>query len=376
MNRHRPRVHTGVPVARRAHAFIAAEASGLIALPAWLTITCATTNRTSQQSATTVQKGYAANAARARNVGSGFGLSVECASTNRDRFSEAVGSWTMSGSATASDANGQTAPDGTLTADKLNWIAGADSLGSGLLTAVTNGTRACCSVWALQDGSTTQIQSYDSNSAVWNDTFTLTSSWQRISSKGTAGASNTLNRWGRHGVIAAGAAWLWGTQLEDKGYPTSYIVSAAGGVARAGDVLVAAPAVALPSGFFRLDMTFAPNYADTEFGSDHNLFYVDANNRIYLKQSDKKVYIVVGGQATASSALTFSREDAIRIVASHTPSAGQSLAVYKNAVQVGSTVTDSTVKTAISAPSSVGILCDTTAAVECADLRSLAVGRA
>lgn len=349
--------------------------SGAFTLPSWLAITCATTGRTTQTSATTLIKGLGANVARARNVGSGWGLSVESARTNLCTNSEALGSWNALNGATITNVDGQTDPSGTSTADKLNWTSAGQSLiYSGPTIAINNAGVA--SAWVLADTATT-IDQYDGNAGLVGQNFAISAStWRRaILSNPAVHAAATNYCYGRNSTATAGAAWLWGAQLEQGAlYPGSYIPATASSVLRAADVLTATTSAISTNGFFAVDFTFAPNYTQTEFTNDHNLVYFGANDRVYLKQSDKTLRLRLGGVDIASTALTFAREDAIRVQATHSQTRGRRLVVSKNGVPVYDSGTQS-VGSAISLPGSVGILCDGTAALECADLRSIAVLR-
>ena len=136
--------------ARVLQSFTAANVSslvtGLTTLPGWMTITCATTGRTSQTSASTIVAGLGANAARARNAGSGTGLSVENAMTSTARNSNAYGSWTAS-SAPVVTSDAAASPDGTTIADELDATGGSIYLSNDVTGAVHN-----WNIWAKQSG--------------------------------------------------------------------------------------------------------------------------------------------------------------------------------------------------------------------------------
>jgi hypothetical protein len=317
---------------RRLRPLVAAEfstmpASGLFTLPSWLAIACATTGRTTQTSASTVVSGIGANAARARNIGSGCGLSVENARGNLAKYSSVLSQWTPFTTTIATDST--VAPDGTTTADTATWSTGtsyANGQGSSPI-----GPACVISIWALKSGATTPVQLFDGQAGAYPVKLTLSTSWARYECKVssataavcTTGFGNLL------GGVAAGSAVAWGAQIEtDSAYPTSFLPNAGNTqLSRAADVLsIASPSLVAPGGFFKAELVVAPNYASTEFTGDHDLLYFGANDRLFIRQSDKKLVLRIGGADVASAALTWAREQPISIRASHTKQ-GRALAV-------------------------------------------------
>jgi hypothetical protein len=105
-----------------------------------------------------------------------------------------------------------------------------------------------------------------------------------------------------------GACRWFGLQLEQRSYATSYHASS-----RLADQLEAVSSVVMPDGFAKFDMVFRPHYAHDEASGDHNLFYVDDDNRIYFRQSDANIVFRWNGDDLASGALTFDAHDTLTL---------------------------------------------------------------
>ncbi len=346
--------------------------TGLIVIPGWMAITCATAGRTSQVSASTLVAGLGANAARARNIGSGTGLSVEMARTNLALNSD---TWTGTGwsagsmTRTASQAD----PAGGSVASK--WT----SAGGDFTNFQTGTTARTYSAWVKGSTGTPPYAHFQKANSIltWVDITTTT--WARAvivyaSDQATGQiVCRTDNVPTGSGPTGASTFLTYGAQAEASvAYPSSYFPTAGATGARAADVLsVAAPANVAPGGFFELDMLVAPNYADTEQSADHNLVYFDTNNRIFIQQSTKKVVLRIGGADVLSSALTWSREAPIRIHALHRPG-GRKLDVAGATSGNGSSGLQSAAA-AISLPGTSYLMGSNTGAEECADLRHLMI---
>lgn len=342
----------------------ASKSAGLFtSIPSWFSISCATTSRTVQTSAASMVSGLGANALRTYSAdGSTFGCAIENSSKNWDLNTETGASYTVLNGAALVSSNSNTAPDGNATADRFSWTTTANSLIS-TAQASTAGAGACGSMWVLAQGSTTQIESFDGAAGAWNDVKTINSStWVRLDSKRSPNGSPAVNYWGHHGTVAAGSSWLWGAQLEDLLYPTSYIPNTTTARTRAADVVSATASSVCLGGYFHVKIIFAPLYADTENTTDHNLFYLDANNRIFLQQNTKKIVLRIGGSNISSAALTWARNTAITVEAIHSSRTGRNLIV-------NGTSTTGSVASAISLPASAYILGSNTGPEEGASLQ-------
>lgn len=371
--------------------FVASLSTGLLtSLPSFLSIACATTGRTTQTGASSFVRSLGANAKRARNVGRGVGLAVEtaranklCGNTDTWTGSATLQQWN-SGTVTVTRTNGQTAPDGTSNA--VQFALPDPDFGFGdfcsLKTFLAYGQGGTLSSWARGITRTDTAKPYgyiswdqDADASVAVEVTSTV--WTRLSLTTPAtDRQYPVLEYSRTSptVNVRATVHVYAMQLElGANYPSSYfpVANGAENQTRAQDLLTC-PSAALiaPGGFFNWDLVFAPHYASTEYAADHNLVFFDSNNRVYLRQSDNKIVVVVGGHASVSSALTFTRDDAVRVRVSHTAAVGQTLSVFVNDQQIGSTGVDGTVKTAISLPATAGILGDGATTSESADLRS------
>src|SRR5690606_19537935 len=109
-----------------------------------------------------------------------------------------------------------------------------------------------------------------------------------------------------------GACRYWGIQLETGAYVSPFHA----GTCEPGSLFAPTEAL-IRDGFYRLRLTCWPGYANGETAADHNLIYLDDDNRLYFRQSDQKMVFVVAGDALESSALTFSRWQELTITIEH-----------------------------------------------------------
>jgi hypothetical protein len=195
------------------------------------------------------------------------GLLIEEGRTNllvrSEEFNDAA--WTkVNASVTA---NGATSPSGTLTADTLvrsgtslallasaDLVAGAVSLTSSLYAKagtqnflvaqvnINNGTSASFITFDLTNGTVGTRQDLINSIAFTAVATNVGNGWYRCSVTFTGGstnstvlfgaASNANNRNGTNG----GTIFIWGAQLEAGSFPTSYIPTTTGTLARSADV--------------------------------------------------------------------------------------------------------------------------------------------
>jgi len=355
---------------------VSSASTGLVTLPSYLTITGATAGRSIRTGPSTVVSALGANAARARRTNSaGFALAVEKAMTqfekNTNDFTAA--SWNKDGMTV--DAGAVTLPDGTSVSGKnqlnLTGCAGADGP---YQTTAMGAVSYCLSVWMQQAGGACTFKITDSVTGTQQESAVLNTVWtqyvhvRNVSFGDPTGAGIWILK--TSGNALGQVAF---PQAENGLYPTSFFPNTGTSpTTRAQDLLVHnTPSILAPNGFFPgLDISVVPHYASTEYIADHNLVYFGANDRIFLRQADNKVVLRLGGADIVSTALTFAREDEIRVRAQHT-AAGRRLFVWLN----GGKIYDSTLQSAgaaITLPGSVGLLSDGTTTVESAGLRRLA----
>lgn len=348
--------------------------AGTYTLPSFLSIASSTTNRTSQISATSIRTGFGANAARARSVdGSTFGLSIENAATNYCKGSNGDfnSNWSVgSGAITISSA---TDPGGGSSNCSLNDTSNsvASFMLLGGLSIPGNGVYTT-SMWikSLTTGQTSiNINLTGIASLVHNG---IDSNWTKITATNTASStSGNIVAQPLNSAALTGIMQSYGLQLEAGKYPTSTLLTNGSTAARNADVLsIPSPTSLFPSGYFDVQFTFAPNYANTEQTSDHSLLWFDSSNSVYLQQSTSKIILKLGGSAIiTSSALTWSRNQSITVRVKHT-SSGRFITI-SGATTGNGTTTDTSAVSAVTIPSTVYLLGSSTGAEEASDLRSI-----
>lgn len=146
--------------------------------------------------------------------------------TRTEEFDHAA--WTLAGSASRS-ANAGAAPDGTTTADRLQFTASAsDGIEQRFATTVGGGVTYTASVWMRSNnGSTQTVRLKNTHSAVVDNiaNCTVTTEWQRFSfavtNGGSAGDGQILGIQGPS-TPAAADILVWGAQLELGPTTTTY----------------------------------------------------------------------------------------------------------------------------------------------------------
>ncbi|MBM4179837.1 MAG: hypothetical protein FJ211_11000, partial [Ignavibacteria bacterium] len=179
------------------------------------------------------------------------GLLLEAAGTNLALHSEALGSWANNGGGIAITSNVEVAPDGTTTADRLAQSA-VTNAGRHLFnggSSVRSGQTFTTSFWIRRvSGTDAQptIRVYGIGGGP-SQIVTATSSWQRITWTWTA-----LNDGGNYEIGSVGFSWdingaannnvysIWGFQVEQNPYATSYIPTVASTVTRSADTSTSA----------------------------------------------------------------------------------------------------------------------------------------
>ena len=183
------------------------------------------------------------------------GLLVEEQRTNIVTYSQQFDQWTKEFSGSASvptvTANVDTSPDGTASADKIDFsVTGSTSSDQSRIASnygtVTNGTLYAYSIWlkAASAGDVGKrlslaVGGFSSGSQV----VTLTDSWQRVTGTGTAGSTvGRIDLQARGDLDKTVSALAWGGQIEvgvslaSTSFATSYIPTGAAQATRTADV--------------------------------------------------------------------------------------------------------------------------------------------
>jgi len=349
-------------------------------LPPWLHIECITSERTSQWGPNLIKRPFAADAARPRNVGNGWGLSLESQRKNQILNSDAWDgpTWISSAPVPAmAKTTGNADPSGGNAATKFvaglaqrsdkatipigyasAWFRGEDPAGTYAHFVVSIGDTG----WRFQ-------------------TLTGISDWSRVS-LGTGSGEYFLDTVGNGPsnappITASGTIYAHAAQHEtDNGnnvvyYPSSYIPNTDKVRLRYADRLYTDSAAELiPSGYFHVVMKVAPNYASGEATENfHYLLYINGTNQLRIELDEGKIALESGGNSLTgpgSGSVVWSRDQEITVEVNVTPK-GRTLTVS------GATSGNFTVSDAEDRPwpadNRIFILGTSGGAQECADLR-------
>jgi hypothetical protein len=300
---------------------------GTLALAPWLTYECATAETSAQTSLSTVRTRFAAHAPRAvSRDGSTWGLLVEPAATNLITEQD-LAAWGGSVSSISSDV----APDGSVgdviatdgnnTLQSLTYAAGAFS-GVATIGAF---------VRRRDDGAgTPRVFTRDgTGSAITIFGESAAEAWAKMSATADHTGANIIVTLRPRGSGAAdqGSAGFWAMQFEAGAYPTSFIGADNATFTRAAGSLMALSSRIAPHGYFDVAITYAPQYAHDEVTGEHDLLYVDADNRCYYDGADDSFHLVLDGVEVATvGAVTFSALQELTVTIQHLDS-GATLSV-------------------------------------------------
>ena len=169
------------------------------------------------------------------------GLLIEPASTNLLLYSTQFdnASWSKVLGTTVT-ANTTLAPDGTITADTVNFTSSdGNRLDQTITTTAVAGTSYTFSVWLKGSGTINIVSTEASGTPASEPTVTLTSTWTRYTATYTAVASGAVLRvmliW--RATNTATSCQIWGAQLESGSKATSYIDTTSTSVFRNADVI-------------------------------------------------------------------------------------------------------------------------------------------
>jgi hypothetical protein len=371
-------------------------------LPNWLTFESPTANRSSQTSDTSLCIGFPANAPRARNVSPGaqpdkWGLSIESERTNEVLQSDSwhldagPDGWKSAGSGVDMTlSTNQPDPAMGMNAAKFQstglfmggqhsryfnvdgrvastWVRGEGLLGVGCKDAM--GMAEMCYARLVHKN---QFPYYV------NVKNTV---WRRISIVHTQNYADAIRFESRDVPLGAGEVsgstnfYAFGAQIEkDAAYPSSYMSTGNTKVQRAAEKLYAPQGEKLlPGGLLNVTMRFVPNFASNEQSvSEYRLLQIGDNgvgdtNRIYLRQSDKKVVLKLDSITLESEPIDFAREQELTIMAKTLAGGGAELTI-SGATSGNGTKSDGSVAQ-LPMGETIIILGTDNGAQECADLR-------
>ena len=181
-------------------------------------------------------------------TGESLGLLIEEQRTNLATYSEQFGSWSVSGFVVAAPSilpNQVIAPDGTLTGDQITLPAVS---GVGAFTVIYFPFTASAATYTGsfylkgKNGGEVVWINFTKNGVTYTQTLcTLTTSWQRftLTSTLTAGGDNFQIgvdlRDSAESAKPAQTFFIWGGQLEQGAFPTSYIATTSASATRTAD---------------------------------------------------------------------------------------------------------------------------------------------
>jgi hypothetical protein len=310
------------------------DGSGLLTLPTWISITCATSGRTAQTSEATLRVGFGADAARARRplAGAPWGLSVESPRAQALTGGETWGPTGTTGGSMVITHLADVDPAGTSKAALFDQ--GGNQV-SDYFQSVVGQT---FSVWVKAVAGTPPLAHFRHNAGAGQTFVDVdgTTTWHRINATNAASTTDHVNFETRDvpigaGVIAGASQWLaYGAQLEDGRYPSSAYFTAG---TRAADVVRFDPYAVANDGYFTFRARVRPVFASTEITADADVVFFDSNNRVFVRASDQRLVLRIGGVDITSPVLSWTRDQIISLRASHT-AAGRTLSVDVNGAPI------------------------------------------
>jgi len=230
-------------------------------------------------------------------------LLLEPQSTNLITYSEDFSSWTTTGTADVTP-NTSISPDGTQTASTLNiapstFFYKTISTGSGTFTL-------SCYVKVSSGTNDFKMQSFNgTDGADTSSVFTATTEWQRFEHTVTVSVDSNFYPVFISSPLTGGDFQIWGAQLEELSYPTSYIPTNGSTVTRDAETCTGAGETA-------------------DFNSEEGVLYAEiaaladdisgfrvlgisdggSTNRIFIGYTSNNIYANVGADTTIGSAYT------------------------------------------------------------------------
>lgn len=289
-------------------------------------------------SATFARTGTAVNPSTGEVIATGVpryvdGILIEEASTNLIRYSEDFSStaWTTNtiggtGTTPIKTANSALAPDGTLTATRIQANRGTgDTVANYSVVRQSAGVPGTRTIWIK---SNTGVDQNIALCPVVGTSITVTPEWSKYTVYNVSsvyfdiGSVGTVNTTNNVDVL------VWHPQYEQKTYSTSYIPTGATAVTRNAETLSLTTTGLLNGTEGAISFYCNPTKSGRIFQST-----VDGNN--YFLIADNNVYIVVGGIAIANLAGISSLNSLNHFIFSWGPNGKR---FYRNGVLTGSSL--------------------------------------
>jgi hypothetical protein len=255
---------------------------------------------------------------------------LELASTNVALYSQQIdnASWGKAGGGTGSvpvvTANDAIAPDGTMTADKVDFaLNGGNTLSdqSKINQVQTIASPNTTSVWMKTADASTKILRLN-RSGVDNN-ITVTPVWQRFSFTGTVSTNNDIRIGlrGNLGTSDSASVHIWGVQLELGSVATSYIPTEGSTVTRGADTVSRTSATSLIG---QVSGTIYLEYESRDTSSVSTPFVIASDN-------DNRIAFIRNADKTLSAVITQGGNEQANITTTGTPSGVQKIAIaYAN----------------------------------------------
>lgn len=298
---------------------------GRLSLPSWMAYRCPTAETSSQQSATTVQIGYAADDPRAfSRDGVAFGLLVEPAATNRQGEQD-FELWNSPGSpvvtSVSDPAGGNSAvrvEDGDSTSGVRERLEDFDELG-------IVPSPHTFSVW-VADVTSEQVSARSAESGGEGVMAKVefagpTFGWSYHDKAYTGTAPTTdceIQLIPANTDTDTGAASFWGVQVEDRLYSTSLIGADNATFVRVVCTLTIDTKRVAPFGYFDIAVTAQMLFASSEAAGDVTLIAIDDATQLRYDGSDV-VLVVDGVTVETISGVSWVRDAVLSFRWRHTP---------------------------------------------------------
>jgi hypothetical protein len=287
------------------------QSDGTFALAPWMLISCVTPSRTIQTSAQTIRGLFGSHAPRARNVGTGWGLSVEEARTILGPTGAVFGPGvTAVGAPTIVD------PAGTYMAAQIDYdgsdAPGSDHIAATYVTPSVLNERYVTSAWERTPSQPFVIQGQLEPSAPL--LATERAPWALFTTGAVGDGATPLVAHLASPPATNLPFTLYSafSQVEQGGvFPTSFLATGAG--VRDADILRIDPTLALVNGFYDLSLLLAPNWGSLEKPGQSVLYYFDVANFVYYDAADQMMYLRSNGGNFGVGPLVWSRNQEIRV---------------------------------------------------------------